>query len=564
MLTTFISWLRPPVFPEDEDKTRSALLLNVVLNTFLVALPAIIIGAILGGNVPRLDRIITIITIAWLAIFGTRLIMLTGRVVMAGIVTVVIIFIATTLAVYNIGTIRAPATSFYLLITVMTGLIINRRAILWMAAVCSVTIITFMLAEKNGLLPPPALTISVAQGITFTVVFTIIGILLYLAVKSIDEALARARQELSERQRAEKRFRGLLESAPDAMVVVNSSGTILLANSQLQKMFGYAREEVLGHPVEMLLPQRFTNVHPLHRKHFEKNPRARLMGVDISLYALRKDGNEFPVEIGLSPMESDEDDLIIATIRDVTERIHAERERERYIEELGKQNAELERFTYTVSHELKNPIITIKGYLGSIKKDMQNKNYARAINDLLRVSTASDKLHQTISDLLDLSRIGRIINSPEEIDLNQLVQEALGTIHGEINSRNIRVVLSPDLPVVYADRIRLREVYENLIANAAKYMGGQHSPLIEIGRREQGAEMILFVKDNGIGIDPKYHTRVFGLFDKLDATSDGTGIGLALVKRIVEVHGGRIWVESEGLEKGSTFYFTIPDKRRNP
>jgi len=236
------------------------------------------------------------------------------------------------------------------------------------------------------------------------------------------------------------------------------------------------------------------------------------------------------------------------------------RELKRINEQLEQKVAELERFAYTVSHELKTPVITIKGYLGSVEKDLQDKEFERAQKDLLRISNASDKLHDTISDLLELSRIGRIVNPPEEVDLVKLTQAALETVQGRIQARNITINIAPDLPVVYGDRMRLREVYENLIDNAAKYMGDQSEPMIEVGVRKD-PEITLFVKDNGAGIDSKYHSRIFGLFEKLDSKSEGTGIGLALVKRIVETHGGKIWVESEGLGKGSTFCFTIPDGR---
>ncbi len=253
---------------------------------------------------------------------------------------------------------------------------------------------------------------------------------------------------------------------------------------------------------------------------------------------------------------------IYGAVQDITERKQAEAERETFIQELEAKNAELERFNYTVSHELKSPIVTIKGFLGSVANDLHNGKYERAQQDLLRVSTATDKMQDTLSDLLELSRIGRIVNPSEEIDLVQLVQEALETVHGRVQARNITVQIAPNLPAVCGDRVRLREVYENLIDNAAKYLGDQSAPLIEIGSRKTGNEIICFVKDNGMGVDVKYHKRIFGLFDKLDATSEGTGIGLALVKRIIETHGGRIWIESEGVGKGSTFCFTIPDGRK--
>jgi two-component system, chemotaxis family, sensor kinase Cph1 len=166
-----------------------------------------------------------------------------------------------------------------------------------------------------------------------------------------------------------------------------------------------------------------------------------------------------------------------------------------------------------------------------------------------------------LTDLLELSRVGRIANPPTKINLVKLAQEALEMLDGRINSRNITVDISPDLPVIYGDRVRLREVFENLIDNAAKYMGDQSTPIIEIGKREIGSETVIFVKDNGIGIEKQFHTKIFGLFEKLSGDSEGTGIGLALIKRIIEVHGGRIWVESEGSGGGSTFCFTIQDEK---
>ena len=238
-----------------------------------------------------------------------------------------------------------------------------------------------------------------------------------------------------------------------------------------------------------------------------------------------------------------------------------QRELTRINERLEQKVAELERFTYTVSHELKNPVVTIKGFLGSVAKDIELGNYGKAQADFKRISNATNILNNTLSDLLELSRIGQIASQFKEIPLVDLVQEVVDILNGRIDSNNITINVSSNLPIVYGDRARLREVFENLIDNAVKYMGGQSAPLIEIGKRD-GKEPIFYVKDNGMGLEPQYHMKIFGIFDKLDATSEGTGIGLALVKRIIETHGGRIWVESEGLGKGSTFCFTVPDGRK--
>ncbi len=197
-----------------------------------------------------------------------------------------------------------------------------------------------------------------------------------------------------------------------------------------------------------------------------------------------------------------------------------------------------------------------------LEKDIYESRQDRIQNDIQRIANAADKMDELLSDLLKLSRIGRIISPPEEVDLDKLVQDAIELLHAQIQAKNITINFSTALPALYGDRIRLREVLENLLDNAAKNMGAQPNPVIEIGSRNSIEEPVIYVKDNGIGIEPRYHTKIFGLFEKLNPKIEGTGIGLALVKRIIETHGGRVWVESEGLGKGSTFCFTIPDGRK--
>lgn len=240
----------------------------------------------------------------------------------------------------------------------------------------------------------------------------------------------------------------------------------------------------------------------------------------------------------------------------------AEADRENLIANLEAANAELERFMYTAFHDLRAPLVTIKGFLGMLNQDLRAQRQDKIQKDIERITGAANKLDELLSDLLELSRIERVKNQPEEIDLHQLVQEALETFDIWVRSKNVTINISPDLPIVYGDRIRLRDVFVNLIDNAAKYTRDQPNPIITIGSREQDGEQIIFVMDNGLGIEPRYHTRIFNLFEKLDPTMDGTGFGLPLTKRIIELHGGRIWVESTGLEQGSTFCFTIPDSRQ--
>ena len=196
-----------------------------------------------------------------------------------------------------------------------------------------------------------------------------------------------------------------------------------------------------------------------------------------------------------------------------------------------------------------------------LDKDLKENRPDRVQTDFQRIAKATDKMDDLLSDLLELSRIGRIVNPPMEIDSVRLIQDAIDSLDARIRSKNAAIQLAPDIPNLYGDRIRLREVYENLIDNGVKYMGNQTEPFIEIGARKDAGQWVYFVRDNGIGIDPVFKDKIFGLFEKLDPTIEGGGIGLALVKRIIETHGGSIWVESEGTGTGSSFCFTIPDKK---
>jgi len=237
-------------------------------------------------------------------------------------------------------------------------------------------------------------------------------------------------------------------------------------------------------------------------------------------------------------------------------------ERKKLINELEDKNSELERFTYTVSHDLKSPLVTIDGFLGYLQQDVATGNMERFRADMDRIKGAVDRMQRLLMELLELSRIGRLVNTPVHVPFEELVQEAIEAVHGRLEAGGVKTIVQPNLPTVFGDRPRLAEVLQNLIDNSAKYMGAQKEPVIEIGVHGTDVEHltpIFFIRDNGIGIAPEHYDRIFELFNKLNSSTEGTGVGLALVKRIVEVHGGRIWVESE-VGKGSTFYFTLPGK----
>ena len=225
-------------------------------------------------------------------------------------------------------------------------------------------------------------------------------------------------------------------------------------------------------------------------------------------------------------------------------------------EELARKNAEMERFVYTVSHDLRTPLISMSGFLGFLKQDAEKGDMKRVDEDFRIVSDAITKMDKLLQDTLELSRIGRIVNPPENVPFGEIVSEALAQSSAKLSSKNVRVTVEDDLPIVQVDRIRLVEVLVNLLENSVKYMGDQPQPRIEIGKRLDCENMVLFVRDNGIGIEPIRHDKVFELFYKVDKKSEGSGAGLAIVKKIIEVHGGKIWIESD-LGKGCTVCFTL-------
>ncbi len=237
---------------------------------------------------------------------------------------------------------------------------------------------------------------------------------------------------------------------------------------------------------------------------------------------------------------------------------------ERAVAELERRNAELERFLYTVSHDLRSPLITMLGFLDPIEAAAAAGNPEQVRKDASRIRGAAQRMDRALKELIELNRVGRVAREPETVAFAELAREAAELVAGRLNKRGVRLEIEEDLPLVHGDRQRLVEVLQNLIDNAAKFAGHGAPPRVEVGARQGGGAPVFFVRDNGRGIEPRYHEKVFGLFDRLDPTDDGTGVGLALVKRIVEVHGGRIWIESQGDGSGSTFCFTLPEAPPTP
>ena len=380
----------------------------------------------------------------------------------------------------------------------------------------------------------------------------------------------------------EKRFRELLEAAPDAIMQVDSEGHIILLNRVAEDMFGYTRDELLGQPVEVLIPQELRARHAHHRAHYGQQPTTRTMGSGLVLEGIRKDGSRFPVEISLSPSASAEGLHVTAIIRDTTERRIAEESlrkvREDYTQRLAETNAELEittreleranrlksEFLASMSHELRTPLHTIIGFSELLAEELEGPLNEKQQRFVQHIHTDSLHLLALINDVLDISKIeaDRLELRLEAFDFTALVAESLASVRSLAEAKSHTLETALDVPAALeADRLRIKQVLVNLLSNAIKFTpeGGR----IRVEARVQDKFVMVSVADTGVGIPAEEHDSIFDKFHQVGATTkgirEGTGLGLAITKRLVEEHGGGIWVQSQP-HKGSTFSFTLPLK----
>ena len=362
-------------------------------------------------------------------------------------------------------------------------------------------------------------------------------------------------------EKSESVFRTLIESAKEAIISVDMDGKIIIWNKAAEKIFGFSDNEIIGKPVSLIIPPEFEYLHdPDRLKQAIMEQTAKILGKSIELDLTTKNGNRFPAELSVSSWKVGDEEYSMGIVQNISERKQRNKEREELINELQRINHELDQFTYSVSHDLKSPLITIQGFAGFLEEDLEKNNLNQVKKDVTEIKMAVGKMKSLVDELLELSRLGRVTNIWSEINFVELAESAVQSISGRITQKKIEINIQPDFPVVFGDPLRLRQVLENLIDNATKFMGDEPEPEIRIGCRQTGEQKIFFVADNGIGVKEDYKDRIFNLFEKLNQDSEGSGIGLSFVKRIIELHNGKIWVEPGINGKGSAFCFTLPGK----
>jgi PAS domain S-box-containing protein len=382
------------------------------------------------------------------------------------------------------------------------------------------------------------------------------GILVTAAIRDITVRKAAERFVVQ----MESRYRGLLEAAPDAMVVVNQDGEIVLLNVQAEKQFGYRRDELVGQKVKNIIPEGFAERLIADGTRTAAEAVAQQIGTGIELKGRRKYGSEFPIEIMLSPLESPEGILVTAAIRDITERKKSEEHLVQTVGELKRSNDELQQFAYVASHDLQEPLRMVASYTQLLAKRYKGRLDSEADEFIAYAVDGSTRMQGLIQDLLAYSRSGTNEKALREISTEKALKDALSNLRATIQESDA-LVTHDSLPAVTSDDTQLVQVFQNLVGNAIKYRSAEVPHVHVSATKNGGKDWIFSVRDNGLGIDPQYFQRIFVLFQRLHGREQfkGTGIGLTICKKIVERLGGRIWVESQP-EKGSIFYFSLPER----
>ncbi|TLY36622.1 MAG: PAS domain S-box protein [Nitrospirae bacterium] len=382
--------------------------------------------------------------------------------------------------------------------------------------------------------------------------------------QQIQEANNQLQRELDARKRAEaalqkseEGFRAVAETATEAIVSADKRGHITYFNPGAERIFGYAARDVIGSPLTLLMPQRFHEAHRQGLSRFLSTGQARVIGRTVELVGQRKEGTEFPLELSLASWKAGGETYFTGILRDITERKRLEQEVQQRSAAFEAANKELEAFSYSVSHDLRAPLRAIDGFSRILLEDHIAHLPADAQRYLHAVRNNSQQMGRLIDDLLTFARLSRQPLSKQLVRPADLVQQCVEELRAEQQGRRVEMAIG-DLPACQADPALLKQVWLNLISNALKYTRKQEMAVIAVGCQEQDSATAYFVRDNGVGFDMRYADKLFGVFQRLHRAEEyaGTGVGLAIVQRIIHRHGGRVWAEA-AVNHGATFYFTL-------
>ncbi|MEW4565609.1 ATP-binding protein [Bremerella sp. JC770] len=375
-----------------------------------------------------------------------------------------------------------------------------------------------------------------------------------LDLPNLEKMNAQLEAEIAERRRAEVLFRSIFSGVPNGIIMVDPSGILKMVNPRIAQMFGYAEEELVGQAVEKLIPASIQEQHKQLRESFFESPRMRMMGEGRDLYAVRKDGTDLPVEIGLNPIQIGSDHFVLASIVDISERKRSEKSLAEYTQQLEKSNEELDEFAYVASHDLRSPLQAVKNLANWIRDDNEALP-AESVRHIELMHQRIDRMERLLDDLLQYSRVGRTQQSIGEVDVAQLLDMIIDSLpHPEA----MTIKVQPGMPILRTLSAPLDLTFRNLIQNGIKHHNREDGS-ITVSYQDLGDFCQFSVQDDGPGISPEFHQRIFKMFETLRPRDDieGSGMGLSIVEKTVQTVGGRISIESQPGQ-GSTFSFTWP------